>query len=417
MRVFGTLVLLLGLAPAALSDTLKKVFIFTRHGARTPYTVFPLHEAEWNCSMQSAASYVLPTGPKDTDVQKNINTGFVQDFDLDTSLPGNCYLGQLTAQGLYQHRVLGLKWLERYVLEQGLLPAVFDPELVYLRSTDIERTKQSLMGQILGMYGDALGGQNPLIHLAERDTDALGDQTWCETLVAGRHFLELLPENQEIFSDFDPRLQELEELLGIDDNGLPNADRWYNIWDNLIARRVMQIDFPEGVTDQDLQIGQFVADEITRIAYCTDGRVSDDSPETVSERFSRAIAGVFMGELERDMLSSLSESGEMSSKRLFIYSSHDTTIQPLMSIFAGSAWDCRWPKFASAIQLEIYERVPGVRGRAKLDNFYVHLIYNDDVIHPEYCAGDDCTLSEFLERMRHYKITREEWGRVCAAKW
>lgn len=48
---------------------------------------------------------------------------------------GSCEIGQLTAKGAAQHRILGHALSEIYVDRFKLLPSTFEPDRLYVRST------------------------------------------------------------------------------------------------------------------------------------------------------------------------------------------------------------------------------------------------------------------------------------------
>jgi hypothetical protein len=74
--------------------------------------------------------------------------------ESDTRFPNGD--GMLTASGMRQHYLLGKQLATRYVSTEGeekLLSEEFDPEEIYVRSTQVKRTIQSAESQILGLYG------------------------------------------------------------------------------------------------------------------------------------------------------------------------------------------------------------------------------------------------------------------------
>ena len=87
-----------------------------------------------------------------------------QNTELDGVLRGNCSLGQLTAEGSRMLQAVGADLREQYLVDGGLLgasPSLADISrdgLVALRSTDVPRTKASLMSLVSTLFPAETGG-------------------------------------------------------------------------------------------------------------------------------------------------------------------------------------------------------------------------------------------------------------------
>jgi len=68
---------------------------------------------------------------------------------------------ELTPLGERQHYLLGRLRRKQYIEENKLLPEIFDPSLVYFRSSDVRRTIMSAQAYILGLYPYGLSELNP----------------------------------------------------------------------------------------------------------------------------------------------------------------------------------------------------------------------------------------------------------------
>ncbi len=60
--------------------------------------------------------------------------------------------GQLTAKGMQQEYELGAKLRKKYIFEEKLLPEHYQPNSLYVRSTDVDRTLMSAQSLLLGLY-------------------------------------------------------------------------------------------------------------------------------------------------------------------------------------------------------------------------------------------------------------------------
>mmetsp|Transcript_48256 Transcript_48256/g.65523 ORF Transcript_48256/g.65523 Transcript_48256/m.65523 type:complete len:131 (+) Transcript_48256:34-426(+) len=74
----------------------------------------------------------------------------IDDFGTITKFPVSA--GQLTPQGMRQRFLLGAYHRERYTETYPLLNPIYDPEEVYVQSTDVNRTITSAYSELLGMY-------------------------------------------------------------------------------------------------------------------------------------------------------------------------------------------------------------------------------------------------------------------------
>lgn len=138
--------------------------VFTRHGDRTPITTLPRAlEVPWTCyeDMWFTSSSDIPSEGNRKGIhrlrrmqsQASVGRLFRKTYiaDLET-LPGDCARGMLTALGASQHRALGITFRNQYVVKMGFLPAAFNSSLVYVRSTDIQRTLESAQNQVDAMF-------------------------------------------------------------------------------------------------------------------------------------------------------------------------------------------------------------------------------------------------------------------------
>ena len=139
-------------APEPAESRIVQVVSVSRHGDRSPLAVLP-HEREesgvrWECGLPVYASvgatagyaheYVAPAGPYAARVWK-----------------GNCTDGQLTLRGGEQCYAMGRALREVYVEKLGLLPREYDSTALYVESSEFERTRESMMSMMLGLYPPA----------------------------------------------------------------------------------------------------------------------------------------------------------------------------------------------------------------------------------------------------------------------
>lgn len=373
---------------------LLKVFIYTRHGARAPYTSFPRDNVSWYCDEITADSVAYAS----KGIKQIIGKGFLHLFDKSNVLPGTCYQGQLTSVGLAEQYLLGIKYKYKYIHALRFAPEEFDPSFVRLRSTDITRTRQSLASQLLGWYEKSISRNDlhPVINIQEKDTDPLADQSWCTAFSSKQKRIQ--DANLDLIAAHRDRLHELQDILGYQgDKGDNEYDIWYTVWDNLITRMWLGIPLPQGVTYADVVTGNNIADISTALIYC------NEDPE-ISMFMKRARIGPYITELI-DLINTEDGPG---SERLHITACHDTTIMPLMATFTGTNWDCAWPPYASHIELEIWEYN---------SDKYVRLYYMGKRVLPVGCTDSRiCLLDDFIDKIREVSIPYESWNETCTLK-
>lgn len=68
-------------------------------------------------------------------------------------------LGHLTPEGIAGCYQLGTKFRQKYVTQHHLLPAAYDPKLMYVRSSDFDRTLMSAQSVLMGLYPMGTGPQ------------------------------------------------------------------------------------------------------------------------------------------------------------------------------------------------------------------------------------------------------------------
>ncbi|RKP11835.1 histidine phosphatase superfamily [Piptocephalis cylindrospora] len=167
--------------PNATLHQLQEVF---RHGDRTPIRVLQGDSGIWDCGESREVQHVA--GSKGNSVTESI----VLDYTTPSSSPysknmwrGSCIPGQLTPKGIQQHHELGQALRSIYVDKLAFLPSTLDPSVMYLRTTDRWRTRQSLSSQLTGLYppehrasSDNTTTTAPLtVHVRPRVLDTLVD--------------------------------------------------------------------------------------------------------------------------------------------------------------------------------------------------------------------------------------------------
>jgi len=79
-------------------------------------------------------------------------------------------INQLTKKGEEESKDLGRHFKNhRYITPSKFLPPISSPELIYVRSTDTQRTKDTAKALLEGMFGDS--SKNLIVHVKEKKDD------------------------------------------------------------------------------------------------------------------------------------------------------------------------------------------------------------------------------------------------------
>lgn len=288
--------------------------------------------------------------------------------------------GQLTPLGMQQEYQLGVKMHKRYIEKSHLLPANYQQNTLYVRSTDYDRTLMSAQSLLLGLYPLGTGPQlssgapalpsrfQPVpIHAESKD-----HTVWLFADSDDAYFGKLLdqyvvnrPEWQAKLNELKPHFSRWSEITGAPLHDLYDVG---DLSDSLYIYKLNHIPYPKGLTNQDadkiIQAGQWAfMDEWTPEM----GRVTGHKLMlTIGDYFTQVVK-------------------EHSPLKFVLISGHDSTILSAMSAMQVPIKDAP-PHYASNLSYLLYEVQP--------NEYVVKVIYNDKPV--KLACGYACPLAEFL---------------------
>lgn len=381
-------------------DEIQFVFQMTRHGARSPYL-------------------------------------FIDEPDVPTSewIQG---LGQLTPTGERQHYLIGAKHRNKLIDVYGLLSDTFDPQEIFIISTDVNRTIMSAYSEINSWYpmgtsvrdltGDerdyavppfevvdkskilaklrdapTLSGFQPIpIHVSQEIDQMLRamDAPVCPVVQSYESRATKEPNFAEVNARYtDNILKALEQEWGIDNlnfvTAKPYTDSFYAAFfdDRLREQYKLNITHIDRILADQFYEYTFYFDEMVRIAST---KFLNFLHTTIDSKINSIATG------EDD------ESGILKRKMIYL-SAHDSTLAAMLSGIEQQQE--LQPFYASHILVELW-RKDGRKGKDPED-YYVKWIYNGQSLNvTEECVDGKCPYPEFKE----YLQSREyegDWEKAC----
>eukprot|EP00727_Mastigamoeba_balamuthi_P007861 m51a1_g3696 hypothetical protein (430) ;mRNA; f:379809-381702 len=361
------------------------VLVVTRHGDRAPANVYPEEGgAVWDCAALEATGL-----PALTSAVAGVEA-LAQTQTAAALLPrrlwrGNCTPGQLTERGAMQHMRLGKRMREIYVDKLRLLPEKLDESQLFVRSTDVPRTRQSAIAHVAGLYPYE-GETRVRLRVAPAELETMNPpshQTACPRLgqiVAALKSSDEWNARQCQLADVRARLERAFGTRGLDK--FANAFNPYS--DNMhcskqanaacVPRECHGMSTPVPASDVQTVMSQA---EWELLAWS-----APSGP--VAPELSRLAIGFFLaGDLAPAMRSALA--GDPAAPKYALFSAHDYTLAFLLSALGHR--NERWPQYASHAVFEVL-RMPSGAGA-------VRFVYNGEERLIEGCDASPCEWEQF----------------------
>ncbi|CAF1194659.1 unnamed protein product [Adineta ricciae] len=368
--------------------------IFFRHGARTPLNMLPnldevTYDKELHLDHYQPATWEIKTILKD-DENTVSERKFIGEHNVRKLNDGAAFCGQLTTVGEKQLYEVGKKIHQDIIVKDKLLPETYDPDLVYTRSTYIDRTMHSARCFLAGLFTDNNG------NIQANGPFEIQVHSWVN---------EVLYPNPRLYPDLEKKLKpsQLHDLLH-DEHELKKARKEFlkkinlseyehgfvELHDDIKSREAHNFPVPEDLKELSNKF-----DEYCGIEYLLMG--THEKTSLTKESFVKTTVGLMLNlvkqnfdRLHEDLLSTTDKS--KSYYKFFVYATHDTSIASMKIAF--DLFDKIWPEFASYILIKLYQSIHDPT------KTFIQLIFNDVVQTIPWTNDKFCPYNIFIDHLK-----------------
>ncbi len=277
-------------------------------------------------------------------------------------------LGQLTQKGVHQEIALGKNMRQQYVYRYHLLPEKYNPDTMYVRSTDMSRTILSADAFLMGLYPPAKRSpyDRPIpIHVVALDRDKLLVSKPKKNIFSLVYLYYLYQKNWHEMSPPESKLDYWSKQTGIP---ITNFKKLGQLADNLYIRELNHIPLPNGISNEDaneiISLDERVMLKAFEVKQITDP-MGEEFLKTVKNYFDEAVH-------------------HSSSLKYVLLSGHDSSIMSVMNTL-DSPLD-KAPPYASRVNFSLFE---------ENNQYYVKITYNNKPIYIRKCGSERCSLLQF----------------------
>lgn len=330
-------------------------------------------------------------------------THFIKPWDNYTIWPEGP--GQLIPEGMRQHYLIGTELRNRYMFQtQLLLQTYFQPE-IYVFSSDYNRTLMSAESQIQGLYPE---GSGPLLRSKQMETvatppidisdlSALNESLGMSALP---NMTQLIPihsdeEIRQYALDSSGTCQYYEDMINYKQQPSDALNAIFAEYNDVIQTIMQQMNYTEA---QAQKSQSSILDSLTSYNFKYNSfplgfnqsfynrgillknrlkNFYNFEPDIMARYAGTSVLNLILQNLLNVM------NGNITQK-FFLYSAHDTTIMCALSFLLLN--HTVNPPFASVMIFELHEYN---------QDYYVNVIYNDDLQNISSCGGYNCSIADF----------------------
>ncbi|GAM19746.1 hypothetical protein SAMD00019534_029210 [Acytostelium subglobosum LB1] len=363
--------------------TLKMVQILFRHGDRTPlYNPGVGQINEWDCGL---STYLYPSFTEQTEINDSPVQFRRVNMPGRNVWPGNCTNGQLTNLGFAQHLELGQQFRQLYVDQYRLLSPEFNMDEVWVRSTDVYRTFQSLQAQLSGLYPNLQGHGRTVdaidIHTMDDTYENMTpNDNNCAYLNTLYNNLTSLPA----YLQFESETAQLKSTV-MSALGVTSFPGWSSFMDYFFANLCHDFPLPSGITED-------IVWQTYNASY-----YSDSYPFHTNQEYGRLAMSTFLEEVVINIQNFIKGA---NPTKYILFSGHDDSVAPFVNLFG--LYNI-WPAYASHVEMEIWQDSQA--------DYYLQFKYNGVTYVLPTCPGNMCPMDTFLSLA--YSIMVPNYTTIC----
>lgn len=207
----------------------------------------------------------------------------------------------------------------------------YDPKLVYLRSTFVDRTINSLYSELATFFPKDLDFQ---VSVGEEGYDPLSLSDCGYWWVFEEHIMQV----DETLLKYENERQRIEGALNISDTDKPFP--WFKMADLFLTRESIQLPPYEDISREQIDLAYELKEHFWAQEFNNENR-------TLSDDFNRMNSGAF---LKMDFIPKLLD----DSVKVTIFSAHDDSVGGLLAIL-WPEWKGGQVPFAGFVAAEIME--------------------------------------------------------------
>ncbi|XP_019698349.1 venom acid phosphatase Acph-1 isoform X2 [Harpegnathos saltator] len=305
--------------------------------------------------------------------------------------------GQLTNEGRLNQYNQGLFLRERY---DGFLGTSYSPNIFYLQSTYVGRTKMSAMLEAAALwkpnkeqsFKSDLPWQPVVLFYQEQSEDTLM-LVWntCPKYTQLRNSVNDLPEVQTVYENNKVLFEELTNFTGMP---IANADDVSSFYATLVAEKAMNLTLPEWTKD-------YYPDKLIPLTLYS------MQFNTYNNEFRKLKGGPMLKKFTSDMLAKKKGTLKPEQRKMFMFVGHDSTIVDLMNTM--HIWHNQLPHYNIMIMIELHENEGEWNVQIFLRNTTVHEPYSLTI---PGCTVV-CPLDRYVEIFQ--PIISTKWEDECKA--
>lgn len=291
-------------------------------------------------------------------------------------------LGALTPLGMQQEYQLGTSFRKFYITETHLLPAHFEIDSMQVFSDTCERTIQSALSVLYGLYPLGSGpkianhfalpsGYQPIpifttMQFGKNSITAPALKTY-HTLLQQQVYAS--PAWQKQQQAWQAQFATISKITGFK---IDTIYQLITVGQNLLIRKIHHVAYPMGLSAANAE------------------KLSSLSSRLIAERYApRSIGSIVSSPLLTKIKTYMIDAAQQKLPLKFVlFSAHDTTILALMSALNMPLQ--QQPPYASDVKFLLYKNAQNI--------FLIKMFYNNTMLKLPFCHNHvECPVNEFFK--------------------